>query len=388
VTARRNPAADVIVVGAGLIGCTIARLLAERGRSVLVIERDSPGRRATWAAGGMLSPLIESAADDPFFRIADRSFDLYPALVDAVQIDSGLHVGYRTAGKLQCALSDTDAASLQRLFESPRAQQYGLELLDGGQARRMEPGLSGAVTRALFVARDHSIDNRMLVQAMAASAETRGARFTVGVPVQNIEIDKSVIRGVRLSSGELLESEHVVIAGGAWSSAVEGLPRSLPVEPVRGQMLCVDARAMMRRSSLIERVVGTEHCYMIPRSDGRVLVGATVEHVGFEPGPTPAGLAWLIEAAMAVLPGVGDLPILESWAGYRPGTPDDWPIIGADPDVRGLVYATGHYRNGILLAPVTAEAVGAIIDGNTPPWIEPFAITRFASHQESHIPAE
>jgi glycine oxidase len=377
-TSRRN-AADVIIVGGGLVGCTIARALSDTGRSVRVIERDSPGRRATWAAGGMLSPLIESEADDPFFHLADRSFDLYPALIDGVQSDSGIHVDYRTAGKLQCALDEEHALSLRRLYESPRAAQYGLHLYDGDEARRSEPGLSTTVVSALYVARDHCVDNRLLAQAMATSAESRGATFSLGVPAQSLVIEKGTLRGVRLASNELLEADHVIVAGGAWSGMLEGLPRPLPVVPVRGQMLCVDARPLSRETSTLERVVGTEHCYMIPRSDGRLLIGATVEHVGFQRGPTPAGLAWLIDAATAVLPAVGDLPILESWAGYRPGTPDDWPIIGADPDVRGLIYATGHYRNGILLAPVTAQAVTALIEGDSPAWLTPFGIERFTA---------
>ena len=370
--------ADVVIVGAGLIGLTIARVLRMQGADVMVVDRDSPGRRATWAAGGMLSPLIESDADDPFFRIADRSFDLYPALVEAVQEDSGVNVDYRLHGKLQCALDDAHADSLRRLFHSSRAKQYGLQLMNGDDARREEPGLSVAVHSALLVGRDYCVDNRLLAQAMTASCELRGVRMHIGIPVQRLLADKSVTTGVQLSSGDRINAAQVVLAAGAWSDTMEALPRTLPVSPVRGQMLCVDARGFMGQPAGLRRCVGTEHCYMIPRSDGRMLIGATVEQVGFEPGPTPAGLAWLVEASASVLPGIADLPILETWAGYRPGTPDDWPIIGADPVVRGLVYATGHFRNGILLAPVTAEAVAGILAGETPEWIDPFSITRFA----------
>lgn len=376
--------ADVIVIGAGIIGCTIARLLSARGADVLLIDRDSPGRRATWAAGGMLSPLIESDADDPLFHLADRSFDLYPALVDEVQRESGIDVDYRKTGKLQCALDDDHAESLRRLFDGSRAARYGLRIYSGDEARSIQPGLSTTVQSALFVERDHCVDNRLLAQAVSASAVACGARIRIGVPVEALLYDANRVRGVRLSSDETLRADNVVVAAGAWSTQIGGMPTPVPVRPIRGQMMAVDTRAARGSAQVggpadvaFECCVGTEACYMIPRSDGRLLIGATVEDVGFDGGPTPAGLAWLVDAASAVVPGIASLPVLETWAGYRPGTPDGWPIIGPDPVVRGLTYATGHYRNGILLAPVTAEAVAAIIDGRSEAWFAPFAITRF-----------
>lgn len=376
----RTNGADIVIIGAGIIGCTIARLLALRGADVIVVDGDTPGRCATWAAGGMLSPLIESAADDPFFHLADRSFDLYPALVERVEGESGMSVDYRTSGKLQCALDDSNAAALRRLYDSPRAKQYGLRLLDGDDARAFQPGLSRDVQCALFVERDHCVDNRLFAQAIAASAAAVGVRFMIGSPVITVGGDASGVAGVALASGGILAADTVVVAAGAWSALLERLPTAIPVAPVRGQMLAVDTGPRgADGSAMFECVVGTEACYMIPRSDGRLVIGATVEHVGFDAGPTPHGIAWLIECARAVMPGIAALPLIETWAGYRPGTPDGWPIIGADPAMRGLVHATGHYRNGILLAPVTAEAVASIIDGNAPEWIEPFNISRFGA---------
>ncbi len=378
-TPRRSGAnPDAIVIGAGIIGLMTARALHARGVDVLVIDRDSPGRRATWAAGGMLSPLIESDHDDPFFRLADRSFDLYPPMLDELHAVTGLHVDYRTTGKLQCALDAAGASALARLAASPRAERYGLRHYTGSDARALEPSLSERVVSALFVERDHCVDNRLLVQALVAAVEADGIAVRIGTPVDGVIVDRDVVKGVRLTSGERIDAPHVVIAAGAWSAQLDGLPAPLPVHPLRGQMLAVDMRVADGASAVaFERVVGTAECYMIPRSDGRLLIGATVEDVGFQMGPTPGGLAWLIDAATAVVPGVADLPILETWAGYRPGTPDDWPIIGEDPHVRGLVYATGHYRNGILLGPVTALAVAELVVGRAPEWVEPFAVSRF-----------
>ncbi|MEO5511275.1 MAG: glycine oxidase ThiO [Longimicrobiales bacterium] len=367
--------ADVVIVGAGIIGLMSARLLRQQGANVIVVDRELPGRQATWSAGGMLSPLIESEDDDPFFHIADRSFDLYPALIEALRQEGGIDVDYRRTGKLQCALEDDGVMALRRLASSPRAGPYGLQLYSGDEARALHPALSDRVQAALFVERDYCVDNRLLARALIQNASACGVDVRVGADAEAILIEGGDARGVRLSSGEELRAAHVVVAAGAWSAQLTGLPRPLPVRPLRGQMLAFDARAA--GTPAFEPAVGSEVCYLIPRSDGRLLVGATVEDVGFEDGPTPEGIAWLLDAATAVVPAVASLPIIETWANFRPGTPDGWPIIGADPTIAGLVYATGHYRNGILLGPVTAEAVAMIIGGTTPDWMNPFAISRF-----------
>jgi glycine oxidase len=372
---------DVIVIGAGVIGCAVARELARRDLSVLAIERDSPGRRATWAAAGMLSPFSESGGTGPFLELAEESLRRFPGFAHALHEETGIDVEYRMNGKLQVSLGETNDA-LRALAASAAAGRFEVSLIDGSEARRLEPALSEEVTSALLVGRDHRVNNRLLAQALLAAATAAGVQFRTANPVASLVVRHGAVTGVRLGSGEQVEAQHVVLAAGAWSAQLEGLPRPLPIRPIKGQMFSVDSRARTRErtaDAVLQRVIYAPDCYVIPRDDGRLLVGATVEDVGFAKGPTPRGIATLMAAATRLLPLVADLPLVETWAGFRPATPDGLPIIGADPDARGLVHATGHFRNGILLAPVTAAAVADVITGEQPAVaLEPFGLHRFA----------
>jgi glycine oxidase len=372
---------DVVVIGAGVIGCAIARELASRGRSVVAVERDSPGRRATWAAAGMLSPLGE-AGGGAFLELADQSLARFATFAQWLRDESGIDVEYRTSGKLHVSLGDTDD-ELRALAASRLASRFDVSFMDGRSARELEPALSDAVTAAVFIGRDHRVNNRLLAQALLASATAAGVQFRTANPVAALLTKHGAVTGVRLGSGEQIEAQHVVLAAGAWSGQIDGLPRPLPVQPMKGQMFSVDARSRDvagPRAHVVQRVLYTPDCYIIPRDDGRLLVGATVENVGFRKGPTVRGIAELMSAATTVLPMIADLPLVETWAGFRPGTPDGLPIIGADADVRGLVYATGHFRNGILLAPITAACVASIVMGERPPLdLAPYDARRFGN---------
>jgi glycine oxidase len=346
---------DVVIIGAGIIGCAVARELARRGVSVTVVERDSPGRRATWAAAGMLSPFGEGAAGS-FLELADDSLGRFASFAQALEHESGIDVEYRTTGKLHVAVAGADA-HLHLLATDPSADRFGASLIDGATARRMEPALSADIATAVLVGRDHRVNNRLLAQSLLASAAAAGVMFRTANPVAAVTTRHDEVTGVRLVSGEQIDAAHVILAAGAWSGQIEGLPAPVPGRPIKGQMFAVDSRARAPErpaTVLLDRVIFTADCYIIPREDGRLLVGATMEDVGFRKGPTPRGIAALMEAAAAVVPAVADLPLVETWAGFRPATPDDLPILGFEPRLRGLLYATGHYRNGILLAPVTA----------------------------------
>jgi glycine oxidase len=378
--------ADVIVIGAGVIGCAVARELARRDRVVTVIERDSPGRRATWAAAGMLSPFGEAGGGagggGPFLELADVSLQGYASFASSLREESGIDVEYRTDGKLHVSLGSNDI-ELQEMAGDPVAGRFDVQLLDGDAARRLEPALSQAVTAALLVGRDHRVNNRLLAQALLASATAAGVQFRTANPVAALTTRHGAVVGVRLGSGEQIEADHVVLAAGAWSSQIDGLPRALPIQPVKGQMFSVDSRGRgpgRPAAPALQRVIYAQTCYIIPRDDGRLLVGATVEDVGFSKGPTVRGISGLMSAAAELLPMVADLPLVETWAGFRPGTPDALPILCADPELRGLIYATGHFRNGILLAPVTAACVAALVAGEAPPVpLEAFSVQRFAA---------
>jgi glycine oxidase len=376
----RRARADVVVIGGGVVGCAVARELAQRGMSVVVVERDSPGRRATWAAAGMLSPLGEAGTEGPFLDLADESLRRFASFAHGLQQESGIDVEYRTNGTLHVALDGADAP-LQALAAAPAARRFEVQLLDADAARSLEPALSARATSALLVGRAHRVNNRLLVQALLSSAAAAGATFRTANPVASIVARHDAAAGVRLLSGEQIDADSVVMAAGAWSGQIEGLPRVLPIRPVKGQMFAVDTRtraAQREARQPLQRVLYGEHCYIIPRDDGRLLVGATVEDVGFRKGATPRGIGALMSAATAMLPMVADLPLIETWAGFRPATPDGLPILGPDPRLRKLLYATGHYRNGILLAPVTATIIADLLAGQrTPVPLEPFSVDRF-----------
>jgi glycine oxidase len=367
-----------VIIGGGIIGCAVARALAKRGHHVAVLEKGTPGRQATWAAGGMLSPLGEAAHEDPFFRMAVASLDLWPSFAAEIAAESGLDVEYRPAGKLHLAFDEPGEAEL--LSIRSRGAGFGVQLLAGHEARAVEPVLSADVRAALLVGRDHRVNNRILGEAAWKAAAGCGADFRLESEASEVVIGRDRrVSGVLLDNGTTIPTGRVILTAGAWSGQIGGLPRAVPVEPVRGQMFAVDASAGRPGSRpFLEHTIDAPGCYFIPRDTGRILVGATIERAAFAAGPTPGGIAGLVRAAIRAIPAVADLPLAETWAGYRPGTPDDLPILGPDPDVQGIVYATGHYRNGVLLAPITAAVIAALVDEvATPVPIDRFRPERF-----------
>ena len=370
---ERSP--DAVIIGGGVIGCVIAWELAQRRLSVTLVERGTPGGAATWAAGGMLSPLAETAHHESFFRLAVASLDRWPVFAHRLRTATGTDVEFRPAGKLHVAFGAGDMEALHGMHA--RGKGFGVDLLSGDEARVLEPALSVDVVGALLVGRDHRVNTRVLGETAWRAAEAAGARVRTDAPVHSIEVrgpqGHRHVASITMGDGTTLHTPLVVIAAGAWSGRLAGLPRPLPIEPVRGQMFAVDPRA-----PLFEHVIEAPGCYLIPRASGRLLVGATSEHVGFQPGPSADGIAALLHAAVRVAPVIAGLSMAESWAGFRPGTPDELPILGPDPDVRGLFYATGHYRNGVLLAPVTGEIIAGLVTAGSSPFpIEAFRVERF-----------
>jgi glycine oxidase len=365
---------DVVVIGGGGIGCACAWELAKRGLHVVVVERGTPGREATWAAAGMLSALSDDDHPADLLLLARASRDRYPAFVEELQHATGVELAYRSLGSLRVALDDAEAASLRRWVAHQREVGIEAEWLDADAVRRLEPSLAPGVRGGALARGEQHIDNRRLGRAVWAAAVAAGVHFRLGVPATRIlGADSGRVTGVELATGERIEAGSVVLAAGSWSGLLSGLPRPLPVVPVRGQMLALEAVP-----TPIARIVMTTRCYLIPDAGGRVLVGATVERAGFHPVVTPAGLRHLADAAAAAAPALADAPVAEVWAGLRPGTPDGLPILGLDPEVPNLVYATGHHRNGILLLPITAGVVADIVLGTAPAVpLEPFSPARF-----------
>jgi glycine oxidase len=364
-------AARVVVLGGGIIGWSIARDLARRNRPVLLLDDAGRAGSASRAAAGMLSPLAETGDAGALHDLAAASLDRFPAFVAGIEQDSGVDVEYVQAGKVHAALGDDDAAELARLADSPGAARFGVELIDGRRARALEPQLTESVHTALHVRRDHRVDNRMLHAALRRAALAAGVQERV-VRVVACETSRGTITGVRLADGRRERCGALVLAAGAWSGELAGIDAP-PVHPVRGQMLAVLAAA-----ALLERVVASRRCYVIPRRDGRLLIGATVEEVGFDEGVTADGIDALRAAAVELVPAVAHLPVTERWFGFRPATPDGLPILGRDVSVDGVFHATGHYRNGILLAPITGAAITALVLQQPPPVpLDAFTVARF-----------
>lgn len=369
----REQTADVVIVGGGVIGCAIARRAARDGRSVVVIERGTPGMEASWAAAGMLSPLAEADAPGPFLDLLLSARAMYPAYAAALREETGVDVSYVDAGTLFVALREEDEAELHDRWAWQSAAGLPVERWTAEEARKAEPALADSVRMALRFPGDHQVDNRALGAALWSAAARAGARFRLGQHAVRLLRDGDRATGIECAGGERVTAGAVVLAGGAWAGRMEGLPRPLPVAPVHGQLLALEAVP-----PLFRHVVDSPRCYLVPRASGRVIAGATVERTGDRKAVTPWGLRRLIDGAVEIAPALEHAPLAETWSGLRPGTPDGFPVLGADPDVPNLVYASGHFRNGILLAPLTGERVGALLSGGAwCPDVAPFGIARF-----------
>lgn len=347
---------DLVVIGGGVVGLAVARDAAQRGLSVTLVERGRPAREASWAAAGMLSPFSEALEDGPFLDFGLAALDLWSGWAQDLEDQTDRSVDYREPGKIHVAFSAGERDRLQARI--PWAQHRGLAVhwLDPGELKKVEPGISDSAWGGLLVERDFSVDNRRLGQALEVGAHRAGVDIREGTTAREIRSKGGRVVGIGLEDGASIPARRVVVAAGAWSGGLEGLPRHLPVRPIRGQMLALEP-GCLPSAHLLE----SEDVYLVPRADGRLLVGATVEGVGFRPGVTVEGVRTLLDGALGLIPGLMTAPLTELWSGFRPGTEDGNPILGPDPDLEGLFLATGHFRNGILLAPLTALVLGGLL---------------------------
>ncbi|CAL8981077.1 Hydrogen cyanide synthase subunit HcnC [Rhodoplanes serenus] len=370
---------DVVVIGAGVCGLGIAWRLRRRGLSVTVLDRGPVGAGASRVAGGMLAACAEAEpGEEALVRLGRHAQSLWPAFAAELEATTGQSLGLRREGTLVLALTADDRARLTHHHAFQQSLSLPLDWLPASELRRREPHLAPGIGGAVFSPEDHQVDSGALVDALAAAAEAAGAVLRPHTPVAAIMVENGRAVGVRLDDGTTIPAGTVVLAAGAWSRGIAGVPTEArpPVRPIKGQVITL---GMNPRAPLLNHVVWAPGCYLVPRHDGRLLVGATVEEKGFDTAITAGGVLSLIEAAWRVLPGIEELPILATVVGHRPGSRDDAPILGASA-VDGLVYATGHHRNGILLAPVTAEAIAALVAGEgTDPAIAGFGIARFAA---------
>jgi glycine oxidase len=349
---------DVIIVGGGVMGCASALALAKRGISVGVLERSVPGAEASSAAAGMLGAQMEMKTDSALARLCLASRALYAPLAAELYERTGIDTGYRACGVLRVAFTEAEKAHLDREFGWQVGAELPIEQLDGPGARAIEPALSTAAAAAMLFPKDGRVDPPAFLQALRIAAERAGARFRSGSYVRRVLTDANRARGLELEDGSIIEAGHVVVAAGSWSSLVDGT--TLPpqaVRPARGQIVELALPAPILRG-----IVFGPRCYLSPRNDGRVLVGSTLEFVGFQRGVTARAVRNLLDAAIELIPALAEASVGPSWSSFRPHTPDELPLIGPTT-VERLSLATGHYRNGILLAPITAELIAKSIAG-------------------------
>ena len=377
--ARNVSKPNVAIIGAGVIGLGIAWRLAMRGVPVTVFDKGACGAGASHAAAGMLAACAEAEpGEEALVTLGRASQARWPAFAAELKQASGVDVGLRPEGTLVVALTSDDQARLNHQLVFQQKLGLPLQWITAAETRRREPHLAGKLAGAVFSPEDTQVDNRKLAAALRIAAEAAGAGISEHQAVKTISNDAGRVDGIVLADGRKVAADVVVLAAGAWSRSIEGLAPELrpPVRPIKGQML---ALRMDPTAPLLTHVVWAPGAYLVPRLDGRLLVGATVEEKGYDTSLTAGGILTLLEAAWRVVPAVEELPIDEMWVGHRPGSRDDAPILGTGL-IDGLIYATGHHRNGILLTPITADAVAELVfEGAADPAIRPFSIERFGS---------
>lgn len=369
---------DVVVVGAGAIGTAVAWRCAQRGLSVTLVDPE-PTRGAWHTAAGMLAPITElHYTETPLLRLGLDSLARFPAFAAEIAAESRLPTGFRPCGTVLAAWDGADFTALCDLQTFAAGLGVDSQLLTGRELRELEPALAPGLPGALLAPGDHQVDPRLLHAALLDAGRRRGVRLVESAGA--LLVDKGRVRGVRVAGGGVLATRTVVLAAGCWSGQVEGLPveAQVPVRPVKGQTLRLRLPGRPRLARVVRAAVKGNPVYLVPRADGEIVVGASVEERGFDQQPRAGAVYELLRDAQSVLPELGEATLAEVSTGLRPGSPDNAPVLGPTA-VEGLVHATGHHRNGILLSPVTADAVAALlIDGALPEGLAPFRPDRFA----------
>ncbi len=341
---------DVAIAGGGLIGGSIALELSRAGMRVGLFDRQQPGQEASWASAGILSPAPENPESVALVPLGKASLSLYPAFIAQVEEVSGMSTGFRAKGTLEALFSHDTKAELSTIIALHHGLGLKAEPLRAEDARELEPALSEEVKAAVLRPDECSVDNRALTIAVLDAARRSGAEISSGNGAKAIWREGGRCRGLILQN-EKVEAAWTIIAAGSFSAAIEGVAAYAPVRPAKGQIVALRAEDLE-----IERVLWSEHIYLVPRNDGRILAGATVEYVGFDKRTTAGGIGKILSAAIELAPGLANARVEETWAGLRPDSPDHLPILGPT-DLEGLLMATGHFRSGILLTPITARLI-------------------------------
>ena len=361
----------IVVIGAGLIGLAIAYELATRGANVRVIDAREPARAASWAGAGMLAPHTETIESPAFEALCVRSLEAYPAFVCGVHERGGVDARLRLRGILEAAFTESDARRLRAHVAGLTARGVSARWLDRADALALEPALGPHALGAALSEAEGCVDNRRLGRALRAACAALDVHVDEFAGDVAVEADARRVLGVRVPAG-FVPATHVINAAGAWAGEVAGVPpvARVSVVPIKGQML-----ALAMTTAFVSRTIWVPGAYLVPRDDGRLLIGATVEDAGFDVRVTAGGIRSLLDAALAAMPALAELAVAETWAGLRPGSPDGLPYLG-ETEIAGYFVAAGHGRNGILLTPVTAAVVADAVEGKAAADLAPFSPRR------------
>ncbi len=368
--------AEVVIAGGGVIGCSIAYQLSKAGKKVIVTEREEVAAEASRAAAGLLAPLGELSSPGPFTDLLLASWNLNLELIPVLEDTSGVRVEYHHPGSLHTVTDAEDAAYPLQQMKAWKALGLQVSWLEGDEAREFEPLLEPGVVAAVYSPRDGSIKPAAMTRAYAESARRQGVTFYEHTEITSIERSASRVTGVQIARGDVIACDHLVIAAGAWSARFGNwLGFSLPVSPMRGQIL-----SLRQPASPLKHILFGEGVYLVPKLDGTIYVGATVEQVGFDKAVTAEGIAWLLSSAIKLVPSLASAPIANTWAGLRPWSPDSRPILGKAPGWENVTLATGHSATGFELSAITGKAIAElVVTGQTPAIMRAFGVERFSS---------
>jgi glycine oxidase len=341
---------DAVVAGGGIIGASIALELASAGLRVGVFDAQKPGREASWASAGMISPAPESAAMASLIPLSMASVRAYPEFIRRVEELSGKNVGYRKEGALDIFLAEAAQQEIPAILEAHRKAGLRAELVSSQEACALEPAITAEIHAGIVRPEEASLDNRIFTEATLEAAHRKGAEIYSGNGAKSLWIEGQTCKGLHVETGRV-EARWTVVAAGCFSAQIEGAAPYAPVVPAKGQMMALRCDGVTLRRDL-----WSDHIYLVPRTDGRIIAGATVEYEGFDRSVTTGGMRKILNGAIALVPALEKARIEETWAGLRPDSPDHLPILGPT-DREGLLIATGHFRSGILLAPITAQLI-------------------------------
>ncbi len=350
--------AEVVIIGAGVIGCAIAHRFAKAGHKTILIDRQSPGKEASAAAAGILAVASGLSKRGPMYRLKKASQDLFPALVEEIELVSDVDIEYRKAGLVALIRNETEEKMYRRLFKLRQGQGHTVRWLSDAELHQLEPSLAQGFRGAIHFLDDHSLNNRRLSEAWSIAAKRSGVSVKYDTTVTDVSLTNARIDSICIGAS-WVRVGTVIIAGGSWSRDIGKLFKlDIPVAPAKGQMLAV-------RADLIRHVIHSGDHYLVPRNNGEIIIGSTVEFKGYTKEVTLSGVHALIDRARSMVPELAEAPLSHFWAGLRPYSATGRPLLGRAPGFENLVLATGHHRNGIVLAPITGKLIYELITTNT-----------------------